>query len=235
MDALLPLANSTGGQAKKMHASELSNVFANTLAVKTVATGVEIAINLHKSLKFRNSDVKLQQNASRMLRKFGAIPEDESFFFEYCSKSVQELHSEGIEVADLQQIPFQIAIQYQRKDGMKCLLTETLLQTVTSDREMAFQQANFPMLIRNAQIRTQFLAKQRRYQEAQAVTILWGQALAQRQVSIEEISSIKGHYNDSAPLSALMIPQIRNGTNLPSDEMMNEAEKLRKKAFRANH
>lgn len=70
MDALLPLANSTGGQAKKMHASELSNVFANTLAVKTVATGVEIAINLHKSLKFRNSDVKLQQNGSRMLRKF---------------------------------------------------------------------------------------------------------------------------------------------------------------------
>jgi hypothetical protein len=190
-----------------MPAAEISTVFANTLAIKTVATGVEVAINLHKSLKFRNSDINLRQNGSRMVRKFGATPEDESFFFEYCSKSVQELQSEGIDVADLQQIPFQISILHQRKDGMKCLLTETLFQTVTSDREIALQQANFPMLIRNAQIRTQFLAKQRRYQEAQAVTILWGQALAQRQVSIEEISSIKGHYNDSAPLSALMISQ----------------------------
>lgn len=118
---------------------------------------------------------------------------------------------------------------------MKCLLTETLFQSVTSDRKAGLQQANFSMLVRNAHILTQFLAKQKRYKEAQAVTVLWGRALAQRQASIEEITSVIGHYTDSSPLSTLIISEIRTRANLHTDELMNEAEKLRKKAFRSNH
>jgi len=210
LNALLPLAVNTGGDVNKVNPLRIRDDFANVLSTKTIATGVEITVNLHKALKFRNVDQQhLQQHGSRLVRKLGTVCENESFLFEYCTKTKRELQEEGVDLSGLRQVPFQVLVQYQRGDGMKCVFADTQVQQVTSDREAALQHAEYDLLARNAQIHSSNLVMEGRYQEAQVNSIAWGQAMSRNQQSGAQMASVQDYYQGSAPLYNQVNEQMR--------------------------
>ena len=222
LNALLPLAVNTGGEVNKVNPLRIRDDFANVLSTKSIATGVEITVNLHKALKFRNVEPQyLQQNGSRLVRKMGTVCENETFMFEYCTKSKRELQTEGVDLSGLKQVPFQVLVQYDRADGMRCVFADTQVQNVTSDRESALQQAEFDLLARNAQLQSSNMVMEGRYQEAQLNSMAWGQAMRRNQMSGAQMASVQDYYQSSAPLYNQVNEQMRN--QMPAPQAMMRA------------
>lgn len=220
LNALLPLAVNTGGDVNKVNPLSIRDDFANVLSTKTIATGVEITVNLHKALKFRNVDQQhVQQHGSRLVRKLGTVCENETFLFEYCTKTKKELQEEGVDLSGLKQVPFQVLVQYQRGDGMKCVFADTQVQQVTSDREAALQHAEYDLLARNAQIHSSNLVMEGRYQEAQLNSLAWGQAMVRNQQSGAQVSSVQSYFQGTAPLYNQVNEQMRVQAPAPQAAM----------------
>ena len=94
--------------------------------------------------------------------------------FEYEIKSLLEQQSQGIDLKDLTEIPFQAQISYELPDGSKYLRVITKTQKISEDKKEVEKNVRVDILATNAAQRNAELALQGRLAEAEENSKKWG-------------------------------------------------------------
>jgi hypothetical protein len=111
---------------------------------------------------------------SQLVIPVGNVTRDTEVSFTYRQKAWRVLSAEVARaVENLTSLPFQVAIQYTRRDGAVCLRVITSAQRVTEDAAVAVGAINTPALVSHAAKSAAVLARGGRYEEAAAANRAW--------------------------------------------------------------
>ena len=144
------IANLTEGNVLRVNPATLADDFANVLSERIVATEAKVRVTMHKGLKFKNevaSDLQLQ--GSQLVRTIGNVSQYSSFTFEYAIKNEEEMTTSEVDLRGLEQLPFQLVIEYRNLAGQRCVKTFAKILKVSSDREFVEREARADVLHRN--------------------------------------------------------------------------------------
>ena len=175
LDSLSEVVEVTGGELTKVNPQNLSKDFANILAQEILACNVTVTVNLHKALSFRNQEEIYLKNPTQLVKNLGSVTDSTIFTFEYTVKDYENTEN-------LNKVPFQVAVDYKKMNGMRCVLVDTQLFEISENQEEIMKDADFEVLARNVQLRTAQLVKQGQYSEARQNADMW-QGYMQKNVS----------------------------------------------------
>lgn len=152
------LAEATGGSVDRVDPLELTTNFSAILAKPPIATHVKVTFLLHRALHVRNEE----EESNLYTRDMGSVSEDSELLLEYGVRSAEA--NKMFEKLD--QVPFQVQIEYTGKQGLKALRVITAAQKVTQEREVAEDEVNVNLLATNIAHQSAQLARRGKYSEA---------------------------------------------------------------------
>jgi len=133
LENLSVVADQTAGVLNRVDPLQLTSNFSSILANPIVATGVMATVYLHRGLMFRG-EIDDEENLERnhLVKDLGNVTSQSECTFSYGfrPKSV-------VDLSDINEIPFQLQLQYTKLNGMKCLRVVTQCIEVTEDRAVA--------------------------------------------------------------------------------------------------
>mmetsp|Transcript_13124 Transcript_13124/g.13238 ORF Transcript_13124/g.13238 Transcript_13124/m.13238 type:complete len:456 (+) Transcript_13124:796-2163(+) len=196
LDCLSSIVEETGGDLTKVDPQNLSNDFANILAQQILAFNVTITVNLHKGLEFRNQD---PQNVygTRLVKNLGSVTDETLFTFEYTVKNTEII----------EKIPFQVAVEHRKMNGMRCVLVDTQMVEVTDNKDEVMKEADYEVLARNVQVQTAKLAKQGQYGQARKNVDNWQHYMKKNVKNDCQSKQLKNMEDDVMPSYNLLAEQ----------------------------
>ncbi|XP_041351897.1 circularly permutated Ras protein 1-like [Gigantopelta aegis] len=118
-------ATESGGTVNTLNPLEIVRQLRLIAQNAVVATGVNVTFLLHPSMVFMEDGYP--SDMSRLVKEVGSALKDTDLTFRFKTKSNEQLN--------VSSVPFQVLIEYTRKDGMKCLRVLCKSHTVTKDRK----------------------------------------------------------------------------------------------------
>lgn len=174
LESLIKVIKTTGGDIVQVAPENISEEFANILSNDVIATHVNVEVNLHKSIEFKNEEPQnLSFMNSRLRKKVGNATAVSSFSFAYNLKADNELNELGINKEQLQTIPIQAVIEYVSLEGMKCVRVISKRQPVTFDREKAKGSSKLEVLARAGRRQAAWYAEQGRFSDVRECADEW--------------------------------------------------------------
>ncbi|CAG9333239.1 unnamed protein product [Blepharisma stoltei] len=197
LDCLSSIVEETGGNLTKVDPQNLSNDFANILAQQILAFNVTVTVNLHKGLEFRNQD---PQNVygTRLVKNLGSVTDETLFTFEYTVKKNTEI---------IEKIPFQVAVEHRKMNGMRCVLVDTQMVEVTENKEEVMKEADYEILARNVKVQTAKLAKQGQYGQARKNVDNWQHYMKKNVTNTNQSIQLKNMEDEVRPSYNLLAEQ----------------------------
>lgn len=121
---------------KVVNPETLSDDFANVLKDQVVGVNVDVTIQLHKAMKFRNEDKdNLFDNSTILKKKFANATVNTKISFEYELKCEEDLKFMEIDVNQIKKVPFQTQILYTSPRGGKFLRVVSSESKTTTDKK----------------------------------------------------------------------------------------------------
>lgn len=227
LDCLSTIVEETGGDLTKVDPQNLSNDFANILSQQILAFNVTVTVNIHKALEYRNQESQYIHN-TRLIKNLGSVTDDSLFTFEYSFKNTEFLDK----------IPFQVAVEHRKMNGMRCVLVDTQVIETTENQEEVMREADYEVLARNVQLQTAQLAKKGEYSKARMNVDKWQNYMQQNIVSNTQRNELKIMSEQVAPSYNLLIQQEdedevgmeRNSKRVKKDALSVGLHKLSKKS-----
>ncbi|XP_041351895.1 circularly permutated Ras protein 1-like [Gigantopelta aegis] len=118
-------AIASGGSVNMLNPLEIVRQLRLIAQNAVVATGVNVTFLLHPSMVFMEDGYP--SDMSRLVKEVGSALKDTDLTFRFKTKNNEQLN--------VSSVPFQVQIEYTRKDGMKCLRVLCKSHTVTKDRK----------------------------------------------------------------------------------------------------
>lgn len=138
LDTLSKLVEQTQGTVTRITPDEIGKNFAAILKDEIVGFKVELQVQIHKVLKFRNqTDVILSQDQSNFKRFIGNATISTNVAFEYELKNDEELQAINFDISNLKRVPFQAKIYYTSVDGHRYMRVLSQMQNTTQDKKEA--------------------------------------------------------------------------------------------------
>lgn len=167
LELLATLTEQTNGEILRVQPENISVEFANILSENVIATHVNLSVQIHKALHFRDEDPNdLSFNNSKLNKKIGNATSTSSIMFGFSIKSATELRLENIDKSNLKEVPIQAVISYTSLNGMKCIRTITKIQPLTSDLGKVRKEAKFDILTRAGTRQAAKMAMDGRFEDA---------------------------------------------------------------------
>lgn len=143
MEVIGRLAELTNGNMKVVNPETLANDFANVLKDQVVGVNVDVTIQLHKAMKFRNEEKdNLFDNETVLRKKFANATVNTKISFDYELKCEEDLKFMEIDVNQIQKVPFQTQILYTSPRGGKFLRVVSSESKTTTDKKESIKNAN---------------------------------------------------------------------------------------------
>jgi hypothetical protein len=138
------VADLTGGSVERVNPLDLAKNLQGIMSNEVLATSVNATMIIHKGLQFRNllHGEHAQKSFNAVSKEIGNVFQDTEVFFEYQTKSKQEMEK----FKHLKSLPFQVQINYTRMDGAKCARIITRWQKLTHDRNVAQRKVKVDVL-----------------------------------------------------------------------------------------
>jgi hypothetical protein len=206
LEELSIMVDATEGEITMVDPEHLAENFANILSDQLIASHASATVTMHKALAFRNTEAtSLSLGGSQMTRKIGNVNTTTSFSFEYQLKSKAELA--GLDLTALASFPFQVAIEYTKPSGQKCILCITKLKQRTSDKREAEAASNFDVLASHAQVKSAALAQKGQWQKAQQSISAWNSVLSRNVRSEKDNEKFHNAAANMGQLSSVLAEQ----------------------------
>lgn len=136
MEVIGRLAELTNGNMKVVNPDNLSNDFANVLKDEVVGLNVDVTIQLHKAMVFRNEDKAfLSENQTVLKKKLANATANSKISFEYELRCEEDLKFMEIDVKEIKKVPFQTQILYTSPKGAKYLRVVSSESNTTTDKK----------------------------------------------------------------------------------------------------
>lgn len=143
MEIIGKLAEATNGNMKVVNPEKLADDFANVLKDEVVGLNVEVTIQLHKAMNFRNEDKANLFESNTILKKnLANATTNTKISFEYEVRPEEDLKFMEINIDDLKKIPFQTQILYTSPKGRKYLRVVSSESKTTTDKGASMKTAN---------------------------------------------------------------------------------------------
>merc|ERR1711871_1845768 len=164
LEFLGQVSDATGGEVDRLDVTKLSSEFNSILAKPVQATNVQISLQLHRGLMFRDDGsaeigivapaapdaapaaaacagansaacpIPLSQLQNVVTKDVGNVNEDSEEYFEYAVRSSSERAAMGVSES-IKSLPFQARISYTRLDGMRCMRVISASKAISAKRE----------------------------------------------------------------------------------------------------
>ena len=143
MEIIGKLAEATNGNMKVVNPEKLADDFANVLKDEVVGLNVEVTIQLHKAMNFRNEDKANLFESNTILKKnLANATTNTKISFEYEVRPEEDLKFMEINIDDLKKVPFQTQILYTSPKGRKYLRVVSSESKTTTDKGASMKTAN---------------------------------------------------------------------------------------------
>ena len=123
-------------------------------------------------------------SSSRLVRDIGNVTEETDTSFEFNARSSSELKSLGCD--DVESLPFQVQITYNRLDGSQYVRIITNVQKTTKDIDVANQHADYSVLASHAEQVCSRMAKNGSYAASRGAARTWNQYFASHEASPQQ-------------------------------------------------
>lgn len=187
LELLGSISEATGGNLKRINPLKLADKFEGIIEDESIATNCAATMLLHPGLKFHdtveaaqidaaqievdevqkvNVDAKEKENenaenartiysVARSVRDVGNVFSGSSIFFEYIVDKAKKAEFSG-----LKRLPFQVQIEYEKKDGSRWLRVITQQKSVTMDRAKMRKELDYALLSKyGTHVTTELCAK----------------------------------------------------------------------------
>jgi hypothetical protein len=199
LEELSIMVDATEGDVTVVDPEHLAENFANILSDQLIATHASATVTLHQSLTFRNAEPSsLSLGGSQMSKQIGNVSSTSSMSFEYQIKSKAELA--GLDIDAITSVPFQVAIEFTKPSGQKCIRAITKLRLKTSDRRQAEASSNISVMASHAQVNSACLAQKGQWGQAQSSISAWNSVLSR---NIRSDTDAQAYYHAAGNLSSL--------------------------------
>ncbi|XP_059162219.1 circularly permutated Ras protein 1-like [Physella acuta] len=151
-------AELTGGTTSKLNPAEIIRQLRLIAQNEAVATAVTVRFFLHPEFVFDEPDYS--PNLSQLEKEVGTARKESNLTFRFKLKDTTA-------AKEIKSVPFQVQIDYTRKDGMRCLRVLSKSLETTTDRQRMEENINIPVLSVSTVNTTTSLAKSGKGKEAQ--------------------------------------------------------------------
>lgn len=128
---------------KVVNPEKLAEDFANVLKDQVIGLNVEVTIQLHKAMNFRNEDpINLAENGTILKKKFANATVNTKISFQYEIKCEEDLKQLKVNFQQLKKVPFQTQIFYTSPRGGKFLRVISSQSATTTDKKEIYKNAN---------------------------------------------------------------------------------------------
>ena len=161
LETLITLSEKTGGDVDIINPCQTEAKLDGLINKKNIANKVKISIHLHRSLEFKNENFKNFNRAINTLEmNLGNVYQDTEVTFEYKFKEPFELNNfENFYINKLDQVPFQIVIEYTKPNGTKSVRVITHIQKTSDNLEEVLNEVKLEILASNASQQASKIAK----------------------------------------------------------------------------
>jgi len=205
------VAQITNGFNDIVNPLNLTKNFNFLLENPIVATDVTVKMMLHKGLKLYNEENPINDHSC--LRNIGNVNKESNITFEYGKSDLED--------NNINQLPFQVQINYNRLDGAKCMRIISRTQQVTTDEKVAEENINITVIGLHSVQQTSKLAEDGDYTKARLKTRvnrnLVKRAMKQKQQVTEDEER---QYNNWIDKAEKIDKVIRNAKNKEQDDDM---------------
>ena len=145
---LINMVQETGGEIIQLNPNDNFDDIETFLNNDIIASKVQLEIKLNQMLEFSNQDKTYLENDSSCFKKFiGNIKKNMNLYFKFNFKSLSKISLiEDINLDNLNQIPFQIIIEYKDLNGNKYIRIYTELKSICNDLEQILKIADFEII-----------------------------------------------------------------------------------------
>ncbi|XP_059162190.1 circularly permutated Ras protein 1-like [Physella acuta] len=151
-------AELTGGTTSKLNPAEIIRQLRLIAQNEAVATAVTVRFFLHPEFVFDEPDYS--PNLSQLEKEVGIARKESNLTFRFKLKDTTA-------AKEIKSVPFQVQINYTRKDGMRCLRVLSKSSETTTDRQRMEENINIPVLSVSTVNSTTSMAKSGKGKEAQ--------------------------------------------------------------------
>ncbi|XP_059162189.1 circularly permutated Ras protein 1-like isoform X2 [Physella acuta] len=151
-------AELTGGTTSKLNPAEIIRQLRLIAQNEAVATAVTVRFFLHPEFVFDEPDYS--PNLSQLEKEVGTARKESNLTFRFKLKDTTA-------AKEIKSVPFQVQINYTRKDGMRCLRVLSKSSETTTDRQRMEENINIPVLSVSTVNSTISMAKSGKGKEAQ--------------------------------------------------------------------
>ena len=170
IEVLMAMIDKSGGEIIRVNADAILDGFNDLLENEALASEVEIRMNLHKCMTFRDQEEKdLTNEGSSIIQKLGNVSKETETYYEVkFKKAIKLAEMKEINFDELKNLIFQIEIKYRNKAGGKYIRVITKNMEVSDNKEEVEKQANFDIITACEIQKSAKLAGQGLIREAQA-------------------------------------------------------------------
>jgi len=135
LDLLSPIAGITGGDVLRVDPKNLHHDFDDMIKEQIIATQVVVKVNLPKYMKFTGTPEEyLTKNGSTYTQEIGSATKDSEVTCRYTLRGIEELEKiTDMDCTKLNEIPFQLQVEFRSLSGQKCLRIHTYYIKCTED------------------------------------------------------------------------------------------------------
>jgi len=170
IEVLMAMIEKSGGEIIRVNADAILDGFNDLLENEALASEVEIKMNLHKCMTFRDQEEKdLNNEGSSIIQKLGNVSKETETYYEVkFKKAIKLAEMKEINFDELKNLIFQIEVTYRNKAGGKYIRVITKNMEVSDNKEEIEKQANFDIITACEIQKSAKLAGQGLIREAQA-------------------------------------------------------------------
>ena len=183
IQVLINMVQETGGEILQLNPNDNIDDIETFLNNDIIASKVQLEIKLNKMLEFKEQDVKFLENDYSCFKKFiGNIKKDMNLYFQFNFKSPNKIAlMEDINLDNLNNIPFQIIIEYKDLNGNKNIRIYTELKNICHDLETILKIADFEIISAYAVQNTAKLLLEGKYKEVESTSLKYEDFLKNNQ------------------------------------------------------
>ena len=235
IEVLMAMIEKSGGEIIRVNADAILDGFNDLLENEALASEVEIKMNLHKCMTFRDQEEKdLNNEGSSIIQKLGNVSKETETYYEVkFKKAIKLAEMKEINFDELKNLIFQIEVTYRNKAGGKYIRVITKNMEVSDNKEEIEKQANFDIITACEIQKSAKLAGQGLIREAQAQAHVARKFLEKnKKKSKESYESYQMFNNNMNRFNQNLQYNYENNLNYDDDSDEEEEKDMKKKSVK---